>query len=104
MGADSVKAAEALVADIETLLDDKPVEKPTPSNPDVNPFATLWSLSRNLWRWLSGTRKESNPPSLAADSAVERVLRSQAILLSRSGCGEAFEVFKHLVQGPARSE
>lgn len=84
VGAGSIAATEAMIADIERLLDPGKNEAEAPKHSDPNPFMVLWSLLRDFWRWLfSGMRAKQVPDDLTPDRPSERVLRSQSVLLSR---------------------
>lgn len=97
-GQQSIQAAERLLRDIEKLLDGKPSGETPRGDTNVNPFAALWSLLGDLWGWLVGRQPPESSPGLVADSTVERVLRSQSVLLSRRDCLELFGATKLLTR------
>ena len=99
VGVGSLAATEAMVADIERLLSP---EKEVPSSrehSDPNPFFVLWTLLLDLWRWLFlRMRAKQVPDDVTPDRPHERVLRSQAVLLSRRECLELFGATKLLTR------
>jgi hypothetical protein len=100
VGSGSVVATEAMLADIEKLLDAGKETTKEPDQSDPNPFLALWSLLCDLWRWLFAEHPEEwTLDDLTADRDTERILRSQAILLARKECLDRFDTIKHLPQG-----
>jgi hypothetical protein len=98
VGAGSATATEAMIADIERLLDPSPEAVQGSRRSDPNPFLVLWSLLVDLWRWLFTQGKQAVPDDLTPDRTHERVLRSQAALLSRRDCLVTFAAVKQLTR------
>lgn len=95
VGVGSIAATEAMLADIERLLDPGKDKVEEPKHSDPNPFFALWSLLLDLWRWLfSGRRPKQVRDDLTPDRPHERILRSQSVLLSRRDCLELFGASK----------
>jgi hypothetical protein len=98
LGAGSVASAEAMIADIERLLAPSQAAVQEPEHSDPNPFLVLWSLLVDLWRWLFTQGKQPVPDDLTPDRTHERILRSQAALLSRRDCLDTFAAVKQLAR------
>lgn len=99
VGVGSIASTEAMLADIERLLDPGKDKVEVPKHSDPNPFFALWSLLLDLWRWLfSGMRAKQVPDDVTPDRPHERILRSQSVLLSRRDCLELFGATKLLTR------
>ncbi len=71
----------------------------TSNESDTNPFSALFSLIQSFIRWLAGGgAKATRGPK--PDSDVERVIRSESILLARYTCRALYDAFKRMIRAP----
>ncbi len=88
MGATEESLAQ-INADIDDLLEgSKPKKEQEKTSEDINPFRALFNFSEKK------TEKKDLSKGILKDTDYEKVLRSQAILSARYGCGKLYNGFK----------
>lgn len=91
--------------DIDSFLDEKKTDNDEKKkkdeerrNNDVNPFTALFSFKKSEKK---EDKKESKVKSIAPDSKLEQVIRSQAIIAARDSCLTVWDIYKRAHRMPA---
>lgn len=79
----------------EFLEDKKPEDKEKKKSEDVNPFSALFSIFK------SPKKDEKSKEDIPKDSNYEKVIRSQALILSRAMCRKLYVTYKGVNEMPA---
>jgi hypothetical protein len=92
---ESALELSAVLSEIETLLEEPEQTEAPPQTEDTNPFSSLFSFREWFSPEPDRLAKDEFVP-IAADSDVEAVLRSEAILQARRQCLRLYNNLKHL--------
>ena len=90
---------DGIISAINEALGGEDKQPKSPNENETNPFTALFSLIQSFIRWLAGGGTKATRRA-KPDSDVERVIRSESILLARYTCRALYDAFKSMIRAP----